>query len=258
MNERPTRPPVCKPPHGVAMGPHNHRVHRRRMAASSAGAGRSARQGAQAKSAFISLLIVSCLIAISPAIARDSDNPDFSQGMQLLKRGDYQQAEFKLQEASKVIQKNPNLFVNLGNACRANKHWQQAVAAYEKAIAIDVTYAPAYTQMGRCYELMGNMEKAGMYYQKALDYDKDYLIGQIFMGWYLLNREKYKKAEKYFDRVLEKSAFAVDALAGKGKSLWNRGERSEAVYWFRKALALGYDDPEMEKITKKFDLDSQN
>lgn len=206
---------------------------------------------------FIFLLCIS-FSAIQSLAARDSDNPDFYEGMQLLKRGDYTQAEARLQEASKVIQKNPNLFVNLGNACRANKHWQQAVVAYEKAIAIDVTYAPAYTQMGRCYELMGNMEKAGMYYQKALEYDKDYLIGQIFMGWYLLNREKYKKAEKYFDRVLEKSAFAVDALAGKGKSLWNRGERSEAVYWFRKALALGYDDPEMEKITKKFDLDSQN
>ena len=197
-------------------------------------------------------------LVVSPAAARDSDNPDFYEGMQFLKRGDYKQAEFKLQEASKVIQKNPNLFVNLGNACRANKHWKQAVDAYEKAIAIDVTYSPAYTQLGRCYEVMGNLEEAGIYYQKALDYDKDYLIGEIFMGWYQIKLEKYKKAEAYFDRVLEKSTYAVDAIAGKGKALWKRGERSEAVYWFRKALALGYEDPEMEEITKKFDLDSQN
>ena len=198
-------------------------------------------------------------IIFSPlTFARDSDNPDFHQGMQFLKRGDYKQAEVRLQEAAKVIQKNPNLFVNLGNACRANKHWKQAFEAYEKAIAIDVTYAPAYTQMGRCYEVMGNLEKAGRYYQKALDYDKDYLIGQVFMGWYLLKIEKHTKAEKYFDRVLENSSFAVDALAGKGQALWRRGERSEAVFWFRKALALGYEDPEMEKITKKFDLEAPN
>ncbi len=176
--------------------------------------------------------------------------------MQFLTRGDYKQAEFKLQEAAKVIQKNPNLFVNLGNACRANKHWNEAIDAYQRAIAIDAAYAPAYTQMGRCYEVMGDLKKAGKYYQKALDYDKDYLIGQIFMGWYLIRIEKYKKAEKYFDRVLEKSAFTADALAGKGKALWQQGSRSEAVYLFRKALALGYEDPEMEKTVKKFDLDS--
>ncbi|OGW69200.1 MAG: hypothetical protein A2036_01075 [Omnitrophica bacterium GWA2_50_21] len=237
---------MVKPPYGVAMG--------RRKQHRAAGTA----QHNQGRWAALLFLIVFCLIPITSAIARDSDNPDFHQGMQFLKHGDYKQAEIRLQEAAKVIQKNPNLFLNLGNACRANKHWKQAFEAYEKAIAIDVTYAPAYTQMGRCYELMGNLEKAGAYYQKALDYDKNYLIGQIFMGWYLVNLEKYKKAEKYFDRVLEKSSFAVDALAGKGQALWRRGERSEAVFWFRKALALGYEDPEMEKITKKFDLEAPN
>ena len=189
--------------------------------------------------------------------ARDSDNPNYSEGMQLLIRGDYKQAEVKLQEAAKTIRANPHLYVNLGNACRANSHWTQAVESYQKALEIDKKYAPAYTHMGRCFELMGNMEQAGKYYQKALDLDKNYLIGQIFMGWYLLKQENYKKAEKYFDRVLDKSAYAVEAVAGKGKTLWKRGKRSEAVFWFRRALALGYEDSEMAAIVKKFELDSE-
>lgn len=193
-----------------------------------------------------------------PLNARDSDNPEYVQGMQFMKSGDYKSAEIKLQEAAKSIRNNPHLYVNLGNASRANNHWLAAVEAYQKAIAIDKKYAPAYTQMGRCYEQMGNMDKAGEYYGKALDYDKTYLVGQIFMGWYLLKQGKYKKAEKYFDKVLEKSTYAVDAAAGKGKSLWERGKKSEAVYWFRRALALGYEDAEMKKIVKKYELDSEN
>ncbi len=48
------------------------------------------------------------LWVFSPQIllASDSDNPDYLQGMQFLTRGDYKQAEFKLQEAAKVIQKH--------------------------------------------------------------------------------------------------------------------------------------------------------
>jgi len=204
------------------------------------------------------LFVVFNALFLPSAFARDSDNPEYVQGMQFMKNGDYKSAEIKLQEASKTIHANPHLYVNLGNACRANSHWTQAVESYQKALEIDKKYAPAYTHMGRCFELMGNMEQAGKYYQKALDLDKNYLIGQIFMGWYLLKQENYKKAEKYFDRVLDKSAYAVEAVAGKGKALWKRGKRSEAVFWFRRALALGYEDPEMEQIVKKFELDHED
>jgi len=42
----------------------------------------------------------------------------------------------------------------------ASSHWTQAVESYQKALEIDNKYAPAYTHMGRCFELMGNMEQA--------------------------------------------------------------------------------------------------
>lgn len=206
------------------------------------------------KKSAASILLIALLVFRAPfSLAekeRDSDNPHYRRGLELFNKGDYAEAENELGQAAKTV-KNAHLWTALGNARRENKNWEQALQAYKKAIEIDGNYAPAYAQLGYTCQGLGQLENAKAFYRKALEIDKDYLTGKVLYGWFLLDQGDKKNAGPLFDGVLQKQPFMREALAGKGKTLWAEGKLNDARVYYRKALALGYKDEEIEAVLRE-------
>jgi len=61
--------------------------------------------------------------------------------------------------------------VKFGIDAARNKLWREATYRWERAIALDPTYAAAYNNLAIAYEQAGQFEKAKQAYQKAAELD---------------------------------------------------------------------------------------
>jgi Flp pilus assembly protein TadD len=61
--------------------------------------------------------------------------------------------------------------VAFGIDAARNKLWREATYRWERAIALDPTYAAAYNNLAIAYEQAGQFEKAKQAYQKAAELD---------------------------------------------------------------------------------------
>ena len=61
--------------------------------------------------------------------------------------------------------------VAFGIDAAKNKLWREATYRWERAIALDPTYAAAYNNLAIAYEQAGQLEKAKQAYQKAAELD---------------------------------------------------------------------------------------
>ncbi len=91
----------------------------------------------------------------------DDSTNRFSLGQAYLKTGRYSDAENQFQ---KIIKRggleSRNGYYGLGQAFRAQKKYDAAIAQFERAISKDRDFYSAYTEMGYTYADAGNMDKA--------------------------------------------------------------------------------------------------
>ncbi len=72
-------------------------------------------------------------------------------GIQRLEGGAYDQALEHLRVAARLAPKLPQVHVNLAEALRANRKWQEALAEYQKALQLDPNQPGVYFDMGLLY-----------------------------------------------------------------------------------------------------------
>ena len=75
-----------------------------------------------------------------------------------------------------------------------------AMSLYQKAIAVDPAYAPAYNDLGVVYEATGFPEKAEESYLKALNIDSEYLSACTNLALFYENKRELQKAVFYWDK----------------------------------------------------------
>jgi len=76
----------------------------------------------------------------------------------LLSREDYQGAQGILKPLAEKGGKNPKFLCLWARTLEGLNSWSQAVSAYERAVAIERRYLPAWLGLSRCYLAMGDME----------------------------------------------------------------------------------------------------
>src|SRR5258706_5307246 len=73
------------------------------------------------------------------------------KGERLIRQGKYEQAIQSLQEATRLLPKNAQAYNHLGLALHVNKQLAPALAAYQKALALDHKLAAAHHNEGCLY-----------------------------------------------------------------------------------------------------------
>ena len=97
----------------------------------------------------------------------------------LLRYSKYEEAEEALTKAIKYDKHNYEAYYYRGCAKANAKKYEEAIADFEKAVALKPDYADAYFNMGRVYYMMQDEDKACEYYKLADKYGRpnldDYL-----------------------------------------------------------------------------------
>lgn len=116
-----------------------------------------------------------------------------------------------LQDAAKMA-KSAAAWTALGNAYMDTKQFNEAIEAYQKALALDPKNVDVRVDVGTCYRGAGKPEKALEEYRKALAINPDHINARRNSGVVLLyDLNDRKQAAKEFEKYLQLAPHAADA-----------------------------------------------
>jgi tetratricopeptide (TPR) repeat protein len=173
----------------------------------------------------------------------------FDEGVTASKAGNFDDAIAKFTEAAAMVPESGcfDCYYNIGYNYMQKKEYDQAEAAYLKAIEIKGTYVDAYNGLATVYNAQKKFDKAGEASQKASELasaagpggggsggvDAEYNQGVI--DW---NAGKIPEAAEHFQKVIFMKPDHAEAHYQLGMAYVNQGKLAEAVPMFEKYLQL--------------------
>jgi len=127
----------------------------------------------KARSLGTSILAIALILAlVSPAMAAGSSSTsrpsappraqpsDYDLGVKAVQAGDYQRALVLLQKVVQAEPRNADAWNYVGFSHRKLKQFDQSLAAYQKALAINPDHRGANEYLGELYLMTGEPQKA--------------------------------------------------------------------------------------------------
>jgi tetratricopeptide (TPR) repeat protein len=117
-----------------------------------------------------------------------------------------------LKDAVKNDPKNVAAWIKLGNASMDTGRFNEAIDAYQKALALDPGNVDVRVDMGTCYRNIGRPDIAAKEYRKAIGINPNHLNAHRNLGVVLSDDLKDNKgAVKEFEKYLQLAPNAPDA-----------------------------------------------
>lgn len=135
--------------------------------------------------------------------------------------------------------------VNLGNVLARRGRLQEALASYERALALDASLAEAHNNLGNVFLEMGRREPALASYGRAAAAKPGYAEAHENTGGVLLELGRTEEAIASYQRALEIRPESVAACHNLANALAGLGRIDEALVAYRRALALAPDSAEL-------------
>ena len=152
--------------------------------------------------------------------------------------------EEAIEAYNKALALKPNYaaaYYNMGIALQEQGKLEASIEAYNKALAIKPDYADAYNNMGNALKDQGKLEKAIEAYNKALSLKPDYAEAYINMGNALQDQGKFEKAIEAYNKALSIKPDCAEAYNNMGVSLKEQGKFEKAIEAYNKALSIKPD-----------------
>ena len=171
----------------------------------------------------------------------------FEEGVAFSRDGKFDEAIAKFTEASGMVPGCYDCFYNIGFNHAQKKEYDQAEAAFLKAIELKANYVEAYNGLATVYNAQKKFDKALEASEKAAGLagaagpgggggggvDAEYNQGVI--AW---NAGKIPEAAEHFQKVIFMKPDHADAHYQMGMAFVNQGKLAEAVPMFEKYLEL--------------------
>ncbi len=166
----------------------------------------------------------------------------FNQGINLANANRLEEAIACYQKA---IALNPNFTValyNLGTSLQALMRLDEAANAYRKVLALDPGFFEAHGNLGMVLQLQGKLIDAIASYRKTLAINPNDALGHYNLATALRNQGKLEEAIASYVCAITLFPNYVDAYANMGEALFDFGKPDEAVANYRQALAIAPDN----------------
>ncbi len=154
-------------------------------------------------------IIVAVMVILLAAACKQKEEPkvQFPSGPVV------SQDETKLLE--EFVKKEPgnvDAWIKYGNALMDTKRYNDAIGAYQKALAMNSKNVDVRVDMGTCYRYSGRPDEAVSEYKKALEIDPRHLQAHKNLG-IVLAYDLHDKVQaiKEFEKYLEFAPHAEDA-----------------------------------------------
>ncbi len=148
----------------------------------------------------------------------------------------------ELETAIKLNPRNAELYYQLARLQYLEMHIQESIAASEKALALFPGYTEVYSNLGLCYEALGQGEKARETYERAIA-----LAGKqgsrdewpyINYGAFLIKQGEPEKALVPIKEALTRNPNSAKACYQMGRALAKLARAGEAKPFLEEAIRL--------------------
>lgn len=155
----------------------------------------------------------------------------------------YQQGrlDFVVEQCAPLIGRWPDaaiLYNILGAACIGLKRYEEAEAAYDRAVALDPVDAEIHSNHGIALAAQGKHEAAVAAYARALAIRPDYAQAHYNLGNALKKQQALRPAVEAFRRAIALKPDYADAHNNLGLALQEQGHFEAALASYSEALAL--------------------
>jgi cytochrome c-type biogenesis protein CcmH/NrfG len=159
-------------------------------------------------------------------------------------------SETLFQDAMEKNPGSPVIHFNLAVVKQARGEYPEALALYDKAIAIRTDYSPPLNNAGVIYRELGDRTKAEEFIRKAIEIDPHNLAALINLASVLLDRGDADAAIILLEQALGEDPYNVPALSKLGAAYGKKEMYKEGLHAFQKAWKL---DPVMHEQSKELE-----
>jgi tetratricopeptide (TPR) repeat protein len=117
--------------------------------------------------------------------------------------GRYEEAIAAYQRAIELDPEVAYLHNNLGNVYRAQGRHEEAIAAYQQAIDLDPEFAYPHNNLGNVYADLGRYEEAIAAYQRAIALDPEDAVYHYNLGIAYQHAGRYEEAIAAYQRAID-------------------------------------------------------
>jgi tetratricopeptide (TPR) repeat protein len=166
---------------------------------------------------------------------------------------DYEQAVTYFREAVRRDKKNAKLYNKLGLVELKNNNLENARLDFEKASKLNKKYADGFNNLGAVYYIQKNFGQATKYFKKAVALEETRPAFHVNLGaaWY--SQKKMDRAINEYSRALELDPTALEANSRVGitAQVSSPDERAQYFYMLAKIQAKRGDMQECLACLKK-------
>lgn len=164
--------------------------------------------------------------------------PKVNSGNVFMLAGQPQQALTAFQEALHDHEGLPVLHANVAAALTEMQRYDEAIAACDRAIALEPGHARALSTKGRALLAVGRSEDALVALQDALLRRPDHIEALVYRGLVLNQLDRLDDALGTFNLALQLAERHPDAHHGRGIVLYRKDLLGDALSEFDRALAI--------------------
>lgn len=152
-----------------------------------------------------------------------------------------QKALAAAQQAEHLNGSLAEVHLSLGSAYSAAGRNAEAIEELKQALTLAPNSDEAYRRLGNAYKLAGNKAESINAYQSAVSANSYYWYNHIALGGAFLKFGDSEKALQEYRRATELAPENASGYTNIGVVYYNRGQWSESITYFQKALAIQPD-----------------
>jgi Flp pilus assembly protein TadD len=197
------------------------------------------------------LIVALSLVLLLPGSRLLSQSADgearFSTGLMHMREGRIDLALEEFKKAAKADPKNPYFQKGLGQAYAAKRKWNDAAAAFRKALELNPYYVDVKNDLGMALILSGDREGGKKEFLAAFG-DATNPTPEISarnLGQVYYEEKNYAEAASWFRTSLARNKAYGDAHLGLADSLAASGRGEEAVLQLESGVKEAPEDPDL-------------
>ncbi len=159
-------------------------------------------------------------------------------GVLALQRGQTQRGIELLQQSLKREQRQPMAHRDLGNALQQLRRFTEALASYDKALALKPDQADTHNNRGIALASLQRLDEALASYGRAIALKPDYAQAYNNRGTILSGRGRHAEALADFNQAIALDPNYTKAINNRGSVLAELGRHDEALKDHDRAIAL--------------------
>jgi tetratricopeptide (TPR) repeat protein/TolB-like protein len=145
------------------------------------------------------------------------------------------------ENCGKALALNPG--ISEGHSCMGNVYndrgeYANAIAEFQRAVALDSTSDTALRGLADAYEKIGDLHSAEATYQQAIAIRPQYWAGYDRLGVFYFHQSRYKEAIRAFQRVTTLAPENFEGYSNLGAVLSQDGDYAEAIKASQRSIEI--------------------